>query len=99
MMICGRKLTTPPTPPMTPSHTRPITQSDAPASTSRLSTNGEKCPWIRLSSPSIRNEPTGPNVVRNMMHISTAKMGSASHLFITMRSMRSVVVSLGFIGR
>ena len=44
-------------------------------------------------------EPIGPKVDQNIRNMIAAKMGTASHLLMTILSIFSVVVRTGFAGR
>ena len=68
--------------------------SAVPAEASIPPSHGAKQPLISQSTPSDRNEPTGPNTSANISSMIPTNSGSAVHFPVTIRSMRSVMSGL-----
>ena len=88
MAIWGRKVSTPPTPAITPSTSRASTHGAVPAAARRERTPPANQPPIRASTPSASICP-GPKVRANIHSIISRNTGMARTLWVTMASMRS----------
>ena len=88
MAIWGRKVSTPPTPAITPSTSRASTHGATPEAASTERTKSAKYPPISVSTPSARSWP-GPKVRANMVSIIRKKTGTARNRWVTMESIRS----------
>ena len=100
MAIWGRKVSTPPTPVIMPSHTRLTSQGIAPAVSIAPRTYGENISSTNRLTISDSHAPTVPKVRANMHSIMPMNMGSAHILWVSTRSILSeAVASPGFCPR
>ena len=84
--IWGKKVSTPPTPAITPSTNRELTQGATPAAVRAPSTHPANQSPTSVSTPSERREPKGPKVSANIASIIRRKTGMAKYLLVTMES-------------
>ena len=90
--ICGRKVRTPPTPPMTPSTRRLSIHTGESAASSKLETKGEKMSPISVDTPSCSRAPSVENVSVKIRNMISRKIGIAKILCVTTASIFSVAV-------
>ena len=96
--ICGTNPKTAPTPATIPSRISPCNQSAQPIAFNPLSiAGGMISPNNTSFVQSVTNAPTVVTDTKYTMVITTAKIGNAAHLFVTMRSILSEVVSFSLV--
>ena len=89
----GRKVSTPPTPAMSPSTSRPLSQPGAWSAASQPDTPGHNTSSTNQAMPSESHAPGPLKVSRNTASIIPRNRGMAQILWVATASMRSVTVS------
>ena len=90
--IMGRKVSTPPTPEMSPSTTRPLSQAGAWREASHPAAPGQSTSSKNQAMPSESHLPGPLKVMRNTSSIMARKRGMAQIRWVATASMRSVTV-------
>ncbi len=89
--ICGKNVSTPPTPVSTPSHNKLMSHGTTPSWVSRFSTAGSSNP-SSVSTPSDSHPPRPSNVSIKMSPMTARKIGIPRYLFVSTASIRSLTV-------
>ena len=90
--IMGRKVSTPPTPEISPSTSRPLSQPGARRAARALAAPGQSASSTNQAMPSESHLPGPLKVTRNTSSIMARKSGIARYLCVATASMRSVTV-------